>query len=96
MLLNDPYTYAGLVPDIAHVTYRVEFRATADVAAAVERLSSAGFAVAAPPDDTTGLALEASLAAPVDQADPALDQALSGIDHDPLIEWHVARLTGLT
>jgi hypothetical protein len=82
------------VNDIAHVTYRVEFGSPSVVAAATERLASAGFTVAAPPDAATGLVVEARLTGEVDQADAALNQALAGVDHDPLIEWHVGKLTG--
>jgi hypothetical protein len=80
------------VAEIVHVTYRIEFGAVDAVAVAKERLASAGFAVLTPADDTSGLVLEASLTAEDDHA--ALAESLAGVDHDPLIEWHRAKLTG--
>jgi hypothetical protein len=82
------------VAEIVHVTYRIEFGAVDAVAVAKERLASAGFAVLTPADDTSGLVLEASLTAEDDHADAALAESLAGVDHDPLIEWHRAKLTG--
>ena len=71
----------------------MHFGCTDAVAAATDRLVQAGFAVSLQPDDGEALALEASITAEVDRADEALAQALSGIDHDPVIEWHVGTLT---
>jgi hypothetical protein len=80
--------------ETGHVNYRVQFGSADAVTAAADRLVRAGFAVTPQPDDADGFALEASMTAEVDRADDALAQALSGIDHDPVIEWHVARFTG--
>ncbi len=77
-----------------HVTFCVHFASAEAVTVATDRLTRAGFAVTPQPDAAEGFALDASMTAEVDRADKALAEALSGIDHDPVIEWHVARFTG--
>jgi hypothetical protein len=77
-----------------HVMYRVYLASANAAAVATEQLAQAGFAVDAQPPDATGVALQASITDEIGRADEALGQALSGVDHDPVIEWHASRLTG--
>lgn len=78
--------------------YRVHF-VSADAASRARRaLEAQGFAVQwlAPDEARSAYALDATIAGSEADASSRLDAALLTIDHDPVIEYHVAGIDSFT
>jgi hypothetical protein len=77
------------------VTYRVFFDSAHDAEDAESRIQRAGFDVERAGEPGATRALDARITTDSEaEADSKLAKALSGVRHDPLIEWQASRFSG--